>query len=221
MLFRKKFFLFALLIFLPFSLPIFSNEPSVKNHSRSSRPLIVLDPGHGGFNVGARGKKPSCEEKKLALLTAQLTKKHLEGMGYRVVMTRSHDFFVPLERRVFIANHSRGELFVSIHFNSCPSKEVQGIEIYYTESQQNKRRSEDSKKLAKEVLGKTVLRTNALSRGVRSANFYVTRETNIPAVLVEGGYITNLSERKLLRSRDHLEKIAAGIAEGIHHYFRS
>ncbi len=221
MLFRKKLAFFALFIFFPFSMQLFSAEPALKRHARAAYPLIVLDPGHGGYNVGARGKKPSCEEKKLALLTAKMTKRHLEDLGYRVVLTRSSDFFVPLERRVFIANHSRGELFVSIHFNSCPSKEVQGIEIYYTESQENKRRSLDSKKLAHAVLGKTVLRTNALSRGVRSANFYVTRETNIPAVLVEGGYITNLAERKQLRSRDHLEKIASGIAEGIHHYYRS
>jgi N-acetylmuramoyl-L-alanine amidase len=219
MLSKKNSFFFVLLFL--FSSQLFCEESFSKNHIRSLRPLVVLDPGHGGYNVGAKGKKPSCEEKKLALLTAQLAKKYLEELGYRVVMTRSRDFFVPLERRVFVANHSHGELFISIHYNSCPSKEVQGIEIYYTDSQENKHRSIESKKLAQKILGRTVLRTGAPSRGVRAANFYVIRETNIPAILIEGGYITNLQERKLLRSREHLEKIARGIAEGIHHYYCS
>ncbi len=208
-------------LFLTFSQTLFSEEHREKASLKSSRPLVVLDPGHGGFFIGAKGRKPSCEEKKLNLLTAKLVKKDLEKLGYRVVMTRTSDFFVPLERRVFIANHAHAELFVSIHFNSCPSKDVHGIEVYYTDSLENKRRSRDSKRLALAVLEKTVLRTNAPSRGVRSANLVVTRETVIPAILVEGGYITNTGERKLLRTREYLERIAFGIAEGVHHYYRS
>jgi N-acetylmuramoyl-L-alanine amidase len=218
---KKKYSLLFLFLFLTPAIFLCAERPASKGHMRSSRPLVVLDAGHGGFNVGARGHKPYCEEKKLALATAQMVKQYLEDLGYRVVMTRSCDFFVPLERRVFIANHSRAEIFVSIHFNSCPSKEVHGIEVYYTDCAENKRRSSESKKLASAILNKTVNRSGALSRGVRSAHFVVIRETNIPAILVEGGYITNLTERKLLRSREHLEKIAHGIAEGVQHYFRS
>lgn len=184
-------------------------------------PTVVVDVGHGGTDRGARGHMPYCEEKKLCLLTARLVKKYLEQLGYHVVMTRNTDDFIPLPKRVEIASQAQANIFVSVHFNSSRSPEAQGIEIFFCDSKENKTRTQASKKLADAILGKVIRRTSANSRGVKRGNFYVIRETEMPAVLVEGGFISNAEERVLLKSRDYQEKIARGIADGVDQYFKA
>jgi len=180
-------------------------------------PLIILDPGHGGTDEGA--KVQTVLEKKITLTTAMLTKKKLEALGYRVIMTRSRDIFLTLPRRVAIANKSKAALFVSIHYNSSPNPAAKGIEIYYFEAKGD--RTRESKKLANQILFQVLDQTEAHSRGVRRGNFYVVRETAMPAVLVEGGFMTNMDERFNLKDRKYLEKIAKGIAQGVHKFLSS
>jgi N-acetylmuramoyl-L-alanine amidase len=180
---------------------------------KTQKPLIYLDPGHGGLDFGAVIKKPHIEEKRLCLTTAHYTKKYLEQMGYRVSLTRSRDFFIPLDKRVVLANKARAGIFVGIHFNSCPNQTANGIEVYYTDAKN--KRSVMSKKLASSVLNKSVISTKANSRGVKKANFYIIRQTNMPSILVESGFLTNPKEREKIRERGYLDKIAKGIAEGI------
>jgi N-acetylmuramoyl-L-alanine amidase len=181
-------------------------------------PLIILDPGHGGTDEGA--KVQSMMEKRVALSTALMTKRQLETLGYRVILTRSRDIFLALPRRVAIANKSKGALFVSIHYNSSPNAIAKGIEIYYYEAK-GEARTRASKRLANHILHQVLDQTEAHSRGVRRGNFYVVRETAMPAVLVEGGFMTNQDERSLLKDRKYLEKIAKGIAQGVHDYLSS
>ncbi len=189
---------------------------SYKDDGIPALPLVIIDPGHGGTDEGA--KVQSIMEKRIALTTALMTKKQLEALGYRVILTRSRDIFLPLPRRVDIANKSKAALFVSIHYNSAPSEAAKGIEIYYHDAKGD--RTRDSKRLANNILHQMVDQTGALSRGVRRGNqFYVVRETSMPAVLVEGGFITNYDERFNLKDRKYLEKIAKGIAQGVHKFF--
>lgn len=180
--------------------------------------LIILDAGHGGYDVGARVS--ACNEKSLALSTTLLTKKYLSDMGYRVILTRSRDIFIPLQKRTNIANQTKSKLFVSIHFNSAKNTEAKGIEIFYYNSK-DKWRSGSSKKLARIVLNKIITRTGAHDRGVKNGNFHVIRETKMPAILVEGGFITHEGERHNLIDVKYREKLARGIAEGIHNYFKA
>lgn len=189
--------------------------PSYDDTGIPVAPLIILDPGHGGTDEGA--KVQTVLEKKIALTTAMLTKKQLEALGYRVIMTRSRDIFLTLPRRVAIANKSKAALFVSIHYNSSPNATAKGIEIYYYEAK-GENRTRDSKKLANHILYQVLDQTEAHSRGVRRGNFYVVRETSMPAVLVEGGFMTNYDERFNLKNRKYLEKIAKGIAQGVHKF---
>ncbi len=186
-----------------------------------SAPVVVLDVGHGGQDQGAKASHPFCEEKKMTLLTARLVRQYLEQLGYHVVMTRKSDSFISLPRRVEIAKQARGNIFVSIHYNSSRSPEAKGIEVFFFDSQENKKRGTASRKLADAVLSKVIRKTSAHSRGVKKGNFYVIRETSMPAVLVEGGFISNPQERTLLKSRDYQEKIAQGIADGIDQYFKA
>lgn len=181
-------------------------------------PIIILDAGHGGKDDGARVK--TCEEKKIALRTTFLTKKHLEELGYRVVLTRARDVFLPLGTRVTLANRRDPSLFVSVHYNSAISPAAKGIEVYYYGKGALKRRGE-SKKLASEILDQMIAETSGSSRGVKQGNFQVIRETVMPAVLIEAGFITNPEERQLLSSQTYLDKLAKGIAGGVDKFVKS
>ncbi len=192
--------------------------PSYVNNGLSVAPLIILDPGHGGTDEGA--KVQSVLEKRIALTTALLTKKQLESLGYRVIMTRSRDVFLTLPKRVDIANKSKAALFVSIHYNSSPNPSAKGIEIYFFEAR-GQERTRASKRLANTILHQVIDQTEAHSRGVRRGNFHVVRETEMPAVLVEGGFMTNIDERFQLKDRKYLEKIAKGIAQGVHKFLNT
>lgn len=184
-------------------------------------PTIVLDPGHGGTDRGARTKTPFCEEKRVCLQTTRLVKKYLDQLGYHVVMTRNTDAFVSLSRRVEIASQAGSAIFVSIHYNASRNPTAQGIEIFFFDSKEHRSRAVSSKKLADAILPRLVRRTQSPSRGVKKGNFYVIRETPMPAILIEGGFISNPRERGLLKTRDYQEKIARGIADGIDQYFKA
>jgi len=224
---KRGFFLFFQLALL--FLPLLSVDAGTAKDRRTAAvasavkeigiiPTIVIDPGHGGHNLGAHN--PFCEEKRFNLLTARLVKKYLTQLGYRVVMTRSTDVFVPLSKRVDIANHSHGNLFVSIHFNSSRNPIPQGVEVFFSDSDDNQWRSKLSRKLAASVLSRVVRQTQAVSRGVKKTDFLVIRETQMPSILVEGGFISNAQERSFLKDPRYIEKIARGIVEGIDHYYK-
>ncbi len=221
----------AVFLFFFFFLPLFSVNAALSKDRRSTPmasavkeigivPTIVIDPGHGGHNLGAHMSNPYCEEKRFTLLTARLVRKYLTQLGYRVVMTRAVDSFVSLPRRVEIANHSHGDLFVSIHFNSSRNPIPHGVEVFFADSKEEPQRIQLSRKLAACVLSRVVCRTQAASRGVKKANFLVIRETQMPSILVEGGFISNAQERSFLKDPRYIEKIARGIVEGIDHYFK-
>jgi N-acetylmuramoyl-L-alanine amidase len=193
---------------------------SYVNSQTESLATIVLYVGHGGTDLGARAKPPYCEEKKLCLQTARLVKKHLNQLGYHVVMTRESDAFVSLPRRVEIANQAGGDLFVSVHFNSTRNPTAQGIEVFFYDSREDRPRASSSRKLAEAVLSRIIRRTEAVSRGVKRGNFFVIRESSMPAILVEGGFISNPEERAQLRTREYQEKIAMGIADGIDRFMK-
>ena len=179
----------------------------------STKPLIVLDAGHGGNDQGA--KVNALMEKKITLMTTLLVKKYLIEMGYQVVLTRSRDVYLTLPHRVEIANKTPGAVFVSIHYNASRNPDANGLEVYYCNTAKSVKAS---KRLAQCVLTQLISHTHAASRGVKHGNFHVIRETEGPAILVEGGFMTNPEERSLLRTKDYLERLAKGIALGVDKY---
>lgn len=182
------------------------------------RPIVILDAGHGGKDRGARVQQLT--EKTLTLQTCYLTKQYLEALGYRVVMTRARDVFLPLTARVALANRRDPSLFVSIHYNSALSPVVKGIEVYYYGRGDQMRRRVRSQQLARQILSHMALLTKGSCRGVKHGNFQVIRETTMPAVLVEAAFLTNREERQSLASPDYLDKLAKGIALGIDQYVK-
>lgn len=220
------FFLSLLLLTLPAlaksSSPIHlasnSSKKEVVSLSKIQGPLIVLDAGHGGKDEGARVR--SLQEKKLSLLTTLYAKKHLEELGYRVLLTRAKDVYVPLSKRVLIANKMKCIAFVSIHFNTAPNHLAQGLEVYYTGDSSERGRS--SRKLGNFLLHYVMDQTGAASRGVKLGNhLYVIRETQMPAVLFEAGFMTNPDEWSKMKEKSYLDKIAKGISQGVDRFLRS
>ena len=180
--------------------------------------VIILDAGHGGHDVGAKVR--TMQEKKLALLTTLLTKKHLDQMGYKVILTRSRDVYLSLQKRVAVANNTNANVFVSIHYNASKNTDAKGVEVYYCNTEPAVK-ARASSHLASVVLQNLVAMTDSISRGTKRAKFHVIRETQMPSILIEAGFITNQEERDQLKSRAYIEKIAQGVALGIDKYLKS
>lgn len=192
---------------------------SVKPPLTIKKQFIMIDAGHGGHDQGAQSiSKPRYQEKSLNLVTAQFIQSYLQQLGYKVLMTRQDDRFISLEQRAQMANQEKVDLFVSIHYNSAPSSEAEGVEVFFYQSKQNKGRTATSKKLAQFVLKNILTETQAKSRKVKNGNFAVIRETEMPAILVEGGFMTNETELQRLKDPVYLKKIAWGIVKGIEEY---
>ena len=169
---------------------------------------VVIDPGHGGHDNGGQWGK--VYEKHLALDTAVRLEKNLKKLGYRTVMTRSSDYFVSLPQRVAIANKYRDAIFVAVHFNYTWRAEASGLETYYYNA--------EGQKLAYQVQRGLIRHTRTLDRQAKFARYYVIRNTTIPSILIEGGFVSNEKERERMKSGAFREAIARGVAEGIQRY---
>lgn len=172
---------------------------------------IVIDPGHGGDRPGARYE--DIEEKDINLSVSKKLSQILQSQGYHVVMTRTSDIDVGLYERADIANAVNADLFVSIHSNAAEnSPDYQGIYTYYHPS------SNRGARLASTIQKPLTALTGGIDRGIRSADFVVIRETNMCAVLVEMGFMSNHEELSRLIDESYQDKLAAGIADGIVSY---
>lgn len=220
----KLFLLLSLVIYLAGCSRPLENWERKNYNTLSPQPprlKIVIDAGHGGKDSGAISKsQPLAVEKVLTLDTALMLNSFLRQMGYETILTRGSDFFVPLDIRAAIANSNHAALFVSVHYNSAPNLKAEGVEVYYYDSPENKKRTNDSKILGKNVLHQILDATKAKSRGVKHGNFAVIRETAMPAILVEGGFVTNDNETARLRSHSYLKTLAESIAVGIDNFLK-
>lgn len=172
---------------------------------------VVIDPGHGGHDNGGQWGK--VYEKHLALDTAARLEGNLKRLGYQTIMTRRSDYFITLPQRVSVANRYKNAIFVSIHFNYTWKENVSGLETFYY--------NREGQRLAQYVQSSLVRQTRTVDRNAKFARFYVIRNTNLPGILVEGGFVSNERERTRMKSAYFRESIARGIAEGIQRYRRA
>ena len=167
---------------------------------------VVIDAGHGGYDRGGiPGQRVS--EKDMTLDVARRLQSILQANGYRVVMTRDSDVFVPLGTRTAIANSNRNAIFVSVHFNSATRRGASGIETYFY--------SRDSLALASAIHHYVAGGAPSENRGVRRRGYFVLRRTNVPAVLVECGFLTNPTEASYVQNASYRQKLAEAIAAGV------
>ncbi len=171
---------------------------------------VVIDAGHGGHDNG--GQWGRVYEKHLALDTAYRLESKLKSMGYQTVMTRRSDSFISLPQRVSAGNSYRNAIFVSIHYNYTWKQDVSGLETFYS--------NEESRRLAQCVQSSLIRRTRTVDRSAKYARFYVIRNSKLPAILVEGGFVSNADERSRMKSAWFRESIAQGIVDGIQRYRR-
>lgn len=177
---------------------------------------IVLDPGHGGVDHGTKMIiPPYTREKTLALKTALRVEEFLKQHGYTPLLTRNSDVFIPLLKRVELAEKKPSQLFVSIHYNSTPgATTADGIEIYYYNRNKDER-TKKSIELARCILRRMEPASQNEARGVRPGDFCVIRETSMPSVLIEVGFLSNPREAKRLRNANYIKFLGWSIAKGI------
>jgi N-acetylmuramoyl-L-alanine amidase len=169
---------------------------------------IVIDPGHGGSDPGAVGPN-GLKEARVNLAVALKVAEKLRKAGVEVKLTRTSDVFVDLQPRCDIANSFNADYFVSIHCNSAGTTEARGTETYCYKL------GGKGEVLAKAIQAELIAATGRVNRGVKTANYYVLRRTNMPAVLTELAFISNPEEERLLGSPDYQEKCATAIARGV------
>jgi N-acetylmuramoyl-L-alanine amidase len=195
--------------------------------------VVVLDPGHGGQDSGAMCG--GVLEKDLTLDVAQRVDRLLQANGLAAVMTRVGDTYVSLADRAAFANRVSDCIFVSIHFNEDNRPVSSGVETYYAAHQitpgsfmsswlpflwraLSDSPNVESQSLAGFIQEALVVRTRALDRGTKPRQLFVIANVTAPAVLVEGGFLTNKEDISKLASEDYREEIAAAISDGILRY---
>ncbi|MGQ9825062.1 MAG: N-acetylmuramoyl-L-alanine amidase [Desulfotomaculales bacterium] len=207
-----------------------SSGPAGKKPALSEA-TIVIDPGHGGRDVGAIGPT-GFQEKTANLNVALKVAELLRQKGARVILTRSGDTEPSLEERTGLANRERAHLFVSIHMNAFTDPGIGGTTTYYLSSegveravqdkkaprQQEESRRLESSKLASCVQSALVKSLGLESKGVREANFAVLRTSQMPAILIETAFISNPDEEKMMKTARFAENAARGIVEGVAAY---
>ena len=199
----------------------------------SRLPVVVIDAGHGGRDEGAKNR--GVQEKTLTLEIALRLEQILNGRGFPTVQTRTEDVYVALADRADTANRVKGPaVFVSIHFNQGGDRDAAGIETFYADVKvppvndwtwvgffSRSEPLDTGEDLAADVQYAVVMKTGARDRGIRARHLYVTRHTQIPAILVEGGFISNPMESHLLNDDDYASSLAEGIADGITAWWRT
>ena len=181
---------------------------------------IVLDAGHGGWDPGKTGTG-GVNEKELNLLVAEKLAEYLEQGGAEVILTRTSDDALgegkqtDMAERKRIVNESGGDLLISIHQNAFPSADAKGAQVFYHKS------SKKGKLLAEclQINLKERVDGNNHRQAKENDSYYILRMTEIPAVIVECGFLTNQEEEKLLNDAGYQEKLAWAIYCGILDYF--
>jgi N-acetylmuramoyl-L-alanine amidase len=194
--------------------------------------MVVLDPGHGGADTGARASSLG-NEKAVTLVIARLVAERLKASDVQARLTRDRDSDVPLAARARAAAAHGADVFVSIHINSATNAAVSGIETYLlaatgfnstlgrnrdTDNTPGNRYDAASQLLAYDVHRAMLARSGAADRGIRRARFEVLSSASCPAVLVECGFMSNPREAASMSMSAYRSRIADGITHGILSY---
>ncbi len=197
-------------------------------------PTVVIDPGHGGRDDGARNGV--LVEKHLTLDVSLRLEKVLQEIGFPTLLTRRDDRYLQLSERTNIGNQVVHSLFVSIHFNHARGTSSTGIETFFASEKLEEEAPwvwtgifnpprptlrDNGEILAGCIQTALVRHTEGENRGIRGRPFYVARHTRAPAVLVECGFINNPMDARLIANSGYRDLIARSIAEGVASFHKS
>ncbi len=194
--------------------------------------LVIIDAGHGGDDSGTM--RDGVMEKDLTLDVARRVERLAQGQGLSTIMTRDGDARKTLPERATLANKQNDAIFVSIHFDEGARAEATGVQTFYAVHQMPKNifpswlpflqpvgatpENLASQSLAGFVQQALIRRTRAFDRGTRAEQFYVVANVRHPAVLVEGGFLTNNDDLTKIATDEYREQLAAAITDGLVHY---
>lgn len=224
-------------------------QPVVPVVQTPQGPVVVLDPGHGGDDLGAQGPN-GVAEKDIVLAVARSTVARLQAAGITARLTRERDEHVTLESRTAVANRLQAAAFVSVHLNASPARSARGAETYYMSAdpsdaqaaqaaaRENVGASADalelilwdlayvanlnsSARLARSIQDRLNALQGIKDRGVRQAPFVVLTGATMPSALVELGFISNPEEAARLEAADTQEQLASVLAEAIAEFVRT
>lgn len=171
---------------------------------------IVLDPGHGGNDMGTTGVRGT-EEKDINLKTVEMLKSKLRAAGANVIVTKESDVYVDLRKRVSISHQYAADAFISIHYDATQDSSISGFTTYYINDYQ--------KQLAEYVHAGLAEKVTLRDRGVQPGNYLVLRENKQKAILIELGYLSNPNEERIVTTDYYREQATLGIYQGILNYF--
>lgn len=177
---------------------------------------VMVDPGHGGDDPGTSSLDGKVYEKDITWDISLKVQAFLQEAGVDTVLSRAEDEFINKHDRAYIANEQDVDLFVSIHCNYLENDtKTSGVETYYVEG------AEDGEALANLVHKQVLSITEAADMYVRTNDFVVIKDTNMPAILIETGYLSSPKDVELLCTDNYKSKMAYGIAAGIIEYINS
>ena len=210
-------------------------RPSLIKNPTAAVDTIILDPGHGGHDNGAVSNFGY--EKTFTLDVANRTRLLLLQAGFKVFMTRSTDTFIPLDGRVQFANKFPSALFVSIHFNSggqgtgletytlvprgVPSMMADGPRVSDLVECRGNARDAENIALATAMHASMIIRSKMYDRGIKRGRFVVIRDVAIPGVLIEGGFLSNNYDAKIIATPEYRQGMANSILQAVQIYKRA
>jgi N-acetylmuramoyl-L-alanine amidase len=218
-------FVIGVMSLLVFSV-LWQGSTAVVSHLEE-RHVVMLDPGHGGYDPGAVSSQ-GVYEKSINLQIAQKVKEMLSPCGIEAFLTREEDIdYVPagvkgkitkkqidLNRRIQMASEAKADVFVSLHVNATIEGRNSGAETFYHF------KSKSGKELA-ELIQQELIKISGMNRRIaKPGDFYVINNTTMPAVIVEVGYLSSVKEQKKLQQSWYQEQLARAIAKGIAVYFK-
>ncbi|MFM7180088.1 MAG: N-acetylmuramoyl-L-alanine amidase [Verrucomicrobiales bacterium] len=170
---------------------------------------VVIDAGHGAHDLGQG--VGGVYEKWMALDVSLRLERYLKAKGVKTVMTRRSDVYIGLDQRAALANrYAKDSVFVSVHFNGAKNTDAHGLETFYY--------NRSGYELAARVHRRKIAALRGVDRGVKFARFHVLRNTKQAAILVEGGFLTNATERKQIATGPYRQALAEAIGQGILDY---
>ncbi|MEN6461154.1 MAG: M56/M15 family metallopeptidase [Syntrophomonas sp.] len=200
--------------------PSLNTMTNLLGNERLQNQLVVIDPGHGGDDVGAvfisaDAKTNQVTEKDLNLDIALKLYEILKKAGIKVEMTRMDDRNLTLDERINMANENNAALVISIHNNSSPNRATHGTECYFYSNSDLQNSVLTNRRFTELLQKKLVAQLQTEDRGVKEVNSRILRESNAPAVMVNVGYFTNKADRQNLMDAAFQDRTARALYDGI------
>jgi N-acetylmuramoyl-L-alanine amidase len=191
--------------------PTASTKPIQNSQELLKGKTIVLDPGHGGNDDGTTSIIGTYE-KVLTLATAKAVEQKLQNAGANVIMTRTNDTYIALNKRAEISNQNHADAFISLHYNCYNDPSINGLtDFYFQKSKDNS--------LATDILTEVVKTTGLNSDGTKFDDLEVLRNNSQPSTLIELGYLSNKQDDSVVESSTYRDNVAQGVYLGLLEFF--